>query len=110
MLVRLTNGSQAPQGVYGMRGPVFIKPGRSRVVRMNGQQLKKMVLLGILDIDVIEDDEVDSPTPAEPIPVHETRADIETLRAEYLELTGKAADKRWKEARVRAEIDKALAG
>lgn len=35
--------------------------------------------------------------------------DLEALRTEYLELTGKPADKRWKEARVRAEIDKALA-
>lgn len=33
---------------------------------------------------------------------------IETARAEYRELTGKDADGRWKEDRIRAEIDKAL--
>lgn len=30
------------------------------------------------------------------------------LRAEYADLTGKAADRRWGEARLRQEIDKAL--
>lgn len=35
--------------------------------------------------------------------------DTVKLRAEYLELTGKSADGRWKADRIRAEIDKALA-
>lgn len=35
--------------------------------------------------------------------------DLGTLRAEYRELTGKDADRRWKEDRIRSEIDKALA-
>lgn len=39
-----------------------------------------------------------------------TRSDLDKLRDEYRELSGKDADKRWNAARLTSEIDKLLEG
>lgn len=46
-----------------------------------------------------------APTKPEPTPETDPR---DTLRAEYLDLSGENADKRWSESRLRAEIDALL--
>lgn len=46
-----------------------------------------------------------SPTKPESTPEADSRDD---LRAEYLELSGESADKRWSESRLRTEIDALL--
>lgn len=51
--------------------------------------------------------EVATPAPAQQ-PAEETDTGLDALRAEYEDVTGKQADKRWKAERLAEEINKAL--
>ena len=57
------------------------------------------------DFQSIED-MIPATRPFEELPVNEPDSEIETLRSEYELKTGKPADKRWKETRIKVELEK----
>jgi hypothetical protein len=52
------------------------------------------------------EDMIPATKPFEELPVNEPDSEIEILRSEYELKTGKPADKRWKETRIKVELEK----
>lgn len=101
-MTKITNNTASPYDLPGNDGPVRLPAFGSVEGEFSGEYLEILRASNVVSI------EESSAKPKEKAPPQEAGDDIDTLRAEYKSLSGEDADKRWGEARLKAEIDSLL--
>jgi len=115
-MVRLRNVADSPRGVYALSGMEMFSPGEERDVELApGERSSLGSYFRVVKAEAAQEAPAKAPEPvkADPAPVTEpdpedAASDIDALRAEA-ESLGIDVDNRWREKRLQAEIDKALA-
>ena len=107
-MLRIKNLTNSPYPIMMADGSKELLPARGEIdADIHPQHLSLYRSLGYFVIsNVVEGG--DPKAVAGDTDKTEAPDDIDRLRAEYEELTGKDADKRWKAGRIQLEIDKAL--
>lgn len=100
-MLTIKNNLNSPQTIYTTRGPVILAP----MGEMEAEGISPAYDLLYRSSPFLSVTE----GKAAAKPAAEPGDDLQRLRAEYKDLTGKDADGRWKADRVQSEIDKALA-
>ncbi len=100
-MITLKNTAPSPRGIFTLTGHEVFAPGETKPVEISDAERDGLASY----FEVVG---ASAPAPAaEPTPV-QAASDIDTLRAEAKSL-GIEVDARWREKRLQAEIDKALA-
>lgn len=103
-MIKITNLTNSPYDLASVGGKVRLPAFGSVEGEFSGEYLHILRNSGAVRIEAGE--------PVEQPKAQEKGADqadpVDKLRAEYKELAGNDADKRWGEARLQSEIDKLL--
>lgn len=96
-MTKITNKVGSPFDVQTLSGPAVLPAFGSLEANFDSGYLNVLLMGG----HIIEESEEAVETQVEEL-------DLSTLRAEYLDLAGKDADKRWSEKRLAEEVAKLL--
>lgn len=104
----LYNSSHIPRDVYGSEGHFIIPASGSIDRELDNSDLDILGRMSGVTVERVSAPDKSDPTPV-PTPVAAADTpDLDALRADYEELTGKKPDGRWSAERLKTEIDKAL--
>lgn len=107
------NSSLAPRDLYLDCGHCVVPANDSAVFELTETDVERVSRMSSITFEkggkATESPKVDERPPVQEDVANADTPDIEKLRADYTELTGKKPDGRWSAERLQSEIDKALA-